>query len=236
MRATILILSLTVFLVSCNTSSKKSENSSSPLPHGTHKGTVNEVIQTPSYTYLLINESNGENWIAIPKTEVEEGQQVFYDEGLEMKNFQSKTLKREFETIYFVKGIRYEALESVDEAIRKNLNKTSETAKTDVEIEQPQGAKTIAYIFENKSSLSDTKVTVKGKIVKVNNGILNTNWVHIQDGSSFENSFDLTVTTDELYQVGDVVTFIGTIGLNRDFGAGYTYDVIMEDATKVISL
>ncbi|MBS2098800.1 hypothetical protein [Carboxylicivirga linearis] len=236
MRTTILIFSLTVFLASCNTSSKKSESTSDLLPLGTHKGTVSEVIQTPSYTYLLIKESMGENWIAIPKAEVKEGQQVFYDEGLEMKNFQSKTLQREFETIYFVKGIRNEALESVDEAIRKNINKSSGAAKTDIEIEQPQGAQSIAYIFENKSSLSDTKVTVKGKIVKVNNGILNTNWVHIQDGSSFENSFDLTVTTDELYQVGDVVTFIGTIGLNRDFGAGYIYNVIMEDATKVVSL
>jgi len=235
MRTTILILLLTVFLASCNTSSKKSD-SREQLPHGTHKGTVSEVIQTPSYTYLLIKESNGDNWIAIPKAEVEEGQQVFYDEGLEMKNFQSKTLKREFETIYFVKGIRNEALESVDEAIRKNLNKTSSIAKTDIEIEQPQGAQSIAYIFENKSSLSDTKVTIKGKIVKVNNGILNTNWVHIQDGSSFESNFDLTVTTEELCQVGDVVTFIGTIGLNRDFGAGYTYDVIMENATKVVNL
>jgi hypothetical protein len=31
--------------------------------------------------------------------------------------------------------------------------------------------------------------------------------------------------------VGDIVTFSGTIALDKDFGAGYKYEVIMENAT-----
>ena len=56
------------------------------------------------------------------------------------------------------------------------------------------------------------------------------NWIHIQDGSGDSNNFDLTITTQDQAKVGDVVTFEGTIGTKKDFGYGYLYEVIMEDA------
>ena len=58
-------------------------------------------------------------------------------------------------------------------------------------------------------------------------------WVHLKDGTGEEGTDDLTITTDETVIVGQVVTFEGTIVLNKDFGAGYKYDVIMQQAKKV---
>ena len=72
--------------------------------------------------------------------------------------------------------------------------------------------------------------TMRGKVTKVNSGILGKNWVHIQDGTEAEGNFDLTVTTQETAKVGDVVVVQGKITLNKDFGSGYKYDVIMEEA------
>ncbi|MEI7897164.1 MAG: hypothetical protein WCJ26_09020 [bacterium] len=57
------------------------------------------------------------------------------------------------------------------------------------------------------------------------------NWIHIQDGTEFSGKFDLTVTTDAEAAVGQTITLEGKITLNKDFGYGYAYEVLMEDAT-----
>lgn len=226
------IIALVLFLSSCQ-NSKNENKTEDQLPLGTHKAVVFDVIQTPSYTYLQVKEDGLENWIAIPQMAVNKGETIYYDGGLEMKNFESKALGRIFETVFFVQSIRYEAAKPVQEAIQEKMNKRTAVSKLDVSIEQPQGAVSVAGIFENKESLANKQVTVRGRIVKVNNGILGVNWLHIQDGSNYKGDFDLTITTNELFAVGDEVTFVGKLGLNKDFGAGYSYPVILEEATKV---
>ena len=80
--------------------------------------------------------------------------------------------------------------------------------------------------------MSEKTVSVRGTVVKVNIGILDRNWIHIQDGSGAAASKDndLTITTDAPAEVGDVITASGVLGTNRDFGAGYAYDAILEKA------
>lgn len=58
--------------------------------------------------------------------------------------------------------------------------------------------------------------------------IMNRNWVHLQDGSG--EGLDLTITTTENIPLGAIITLEGTIAMNKDFGAGYQYDIIMEGA------
>ena len=62
---------------------------------------------------------------------------------------------------------------------------------------------------------------------------MNKNWIHIQDGTDNSGKFDLTVTTDIEVKVGDTITLEGAIALDKDFGFGYKYEVIMEDAKLV---
>lgn len=92
----------------------------------------------------------------------------------------------------------------------------------------------ISDIYKNKDSLDKKQVTVKGKVVKVASGIMNRNWIHIQDGSgkAASKDNDLTVTTSkDLPNVGQTVTITGTLAKNKDFGSGYFYTVILEGAT-----
>ena len=56
------------------------------------------------------------------------------------------------------------------------------------------------------------------------------NWVHIQDGTKDAGKFDLTVTTQDSVKVGDVVIFEGVAAFNKDVGAGYFYEILLEDA------
>ena len=51
----------------------------------------------------------------------------------------------------------------------------------------------------------------------------------MQDGTSNSGEFDFTATTADVVKVGDVITIEGIITLDKDFGAGYLYDVIMEN-------
>ncbi len=107
----------------------------------------------------------------------------------------------------------------------------------DKPVTKAQGADgyTVAGLFAKKASLKDKKVEVRGKVVKVNKGIMGRNWLHLQDGtgSAAAANFDLTVTSQGVATVGQVVLIKGVLRLNKDFGSGYRYAVIVEDAKVV---
>lgn len=102
-------------------------------------------------------------------------------------------------------------------------------------IAKAEGGKTVAELYAGKDELAGQKVTVRGKVVKTNASIMDRNWLHVRDGSGDENTNDLTVTTAApLPKVGDTVVVTGQVALNKDFGMGYMYPVILEDATLTV--
>jgi hypothetical protein len=194
---------------------------------------VQEVIQASKYTYLKVKEKDRAFWIAIAKREIEAGETISYAGGLEMKNFESKDLQRTFETIYFVDKISDQpSVPAGHPSIEMPHGMKPVIDKKEISIEPIEGGITIGELFSNKDSYANKTVRIRGQVTKVNRAILGKNWVHLQDGTSGSGSFDLTVTTQEEVSVGDVVTFEGTIVLDKDFGAGYAYDVLMEEAKR----
>ena len=95
-------------------------------------------------------------------------------------------------------------------------------------------AKTIEAVYKDKAKLEGKQVTVKGKVVKVNNGIMGRNFLHIQDGTGGKDNNDLSVTSTQTAQVGDKVTIAGKVILNKDFGSGYNYPLIVEEASVTV--
>ena len=75
-------------------------------------------------------------------------------------------------------------------------------------------------------------MTIRGKVVKYNEGVMGKNWIHLQDGSgdAGQGTNDLTVTSLDAASVSETVTITGTVRTNKDFGSGYVYRVIVEDA------
>jgi hypothetical protein len=106
--------------------------------------------------------------------------------------------------------------------------------KVNVKVEPCEGCVTISDLLANKKSYSGKVVKVKGKVTKYNPEIMGKNWIHIQDGSEFEGGFDLTITTDKKVTLGDIVTFEGKIALDKDFGYGYIYSVLMEGGQPLL--
>ncbi|HET7784853.1 MAG TPA: nucleotide-binding protein [Myxococcales bacterium] len=93
----------------------------------------------------------------------------------------------------------------------------------------PQG-RTVAEIWSKRTALKDQKVTVRAKVVKATNGVMGKNWLHVKDGTGEGASSDLAVASDDTAGVGDTVLVTGVVHLDKDLGAGYHYDVIVEDA------
>ena len=106
-------------------------------------------------------------------------------------------------------------------------------AEVDVSgVAKAEGGKTVAEIYAEKDTLANQQVTFRGKVVKVNSGVMNMDWLHVRDGSGAEGSNDLTVTTTSqpTPKVGDTVLVKGTVATNKDFGMGYQYPVLVEQA------
>ena len=196
------------------------------------KGKVIDVIQTSNYTYCQMNVSGKVYWIAINKQEVKKGQTLYFEQGLEMRDFHSQELNRNFSLLYLVQHVSSKAQGQPSGYYASNVEAPKpKIVKNKVKIKPVKGSISIAELFAHKEKYAGKKVRIKGKVTKYNPEILGENWVHIQDGSEYNGHFDLTVTTQEQLSQGMIVTFEGKITLNKDLGYGYFYPVIMENAS-----
>jgi hypothetical protein len=218
------------------------------------KGKVLERLDAPPYSYLRIQSGKEEQWAAVPKAEVAKGAEVTVLNAMPMANFESKTLKRKFEVVYFGTlegsasaaaaagpGAGMAAGDGTPGGMAQQHARAAQgpTNVGDVKVPKATGAdaRTIAQIYAQKGALKEKAVTVRGKVVKFNPGIMGKNWVHIQDGTGKPNNDpnkadnDITVTTQDMTALGDTVVVKGTVRIDKDFGAGYAYPVIVEDAT-----
>lgn len=196
-----------------------------------HKVVVEEALNTEKYTYLKVKENGESFWIAIPKSPVEIGATYYYQGGLLKKNFASREYNRVFETIYLVSGISKQPAGSEGSAVDQALTQkhAPESVEPPTAVKRASGAIKISELIGNLSKYEGKSVKVTGKCMKINPMIMGRNWIHLQDGSA--NNFDLTITTTENIPLGEVVTLEGTVAVNKDFGAGYKYNVIVEGAT-----
>ena len=93
---------------------------------------------------------------------------------------------------------------------------------------------TVAALNQNKATLAGQTISAQGKVVKVNNGIMGRNFVHVQDGTGDATNNNLIVTSKQTASVGDQVTVSGVVVVNRDFGSGYAYPLLIEDASIAV--
>lgn len=200
-------------------------------------GKVSETLKAGGYTYICVEAKGKKTWFAVPTMPVTVGQEMTFPLGLEMKNFKSKTLNRTFESVYFADGpvSSQQGRENNAAPGHQKAPKPTTTSAEKISVKKVAGknAYTIAEVYAKKASLNEKPAVIKGKVVKVSSGIMGKNWVHLQDGTgdASKGANDLIATTLDSPAVGDVVTAKGTIFTNKDFGAGYKYDVIMEKAT-----
>ena len=222
----------------------------SQAPTKYFSGKVLETMNAGGYTYVHVDNGTEKIWAAAPQFEAKVGEKVTVPEGMPMKDYESKTLNRKFDVVYFVgaigKGDKPPAQMAAPVAPAGGSAPVEQTQLPEgahPKLDAAQAAKdskvsftgikkadkTVGDVFAGQAALGGKEVTVRGKVVKFSAQIMGKNWVHVQDGTGQAGSNDLTVTTADDAKVGDTVLVTGKITLKKDFGMGYKYDLIIED-------
>ena len=224
-------------LVQCKPNNEKTETAktveTAKENTNSHKIIVKEVLNANAYTYLLATEGEKEYWIAIPKTDVKVGKTYTYEGGMEMKKFESKDLKRTFESVFFVEGLIDPDAPAVTETTTIDPKNTIPDTELSKGITLAKGAISLHDLFSGRDKLEGKTVILTGKVIKFMPDIMSKNWIHLQDGTSFNGFNDITITSLEKVKVDDIVSLKGTVVLNKDLGSGYKYDILIEDAVVV---
>jgi hypothetical protein len=199
-----------------------------PPPGGDDiEGKILETMNSGGYTYAHLDHDGAKIWIAGPETKLAVGASLGKMAGTLMTDFRSNTLNRTFDRIYFVGAFPG----ATPAQATGSATVATAPAGADEKIAAAPNGKTVAAVWAATDALKGKPVIVRGKVVKLNNGIMGRNWVHLRDGTGANGTNDLLVTTQDVAKLGDVVTATGTIATKQDFGAGYAYDVIVENAT-----
>ncbi len=236
---------------------------------GDTSGTVLETMDAAGYTYIYVDSGAAKEWIAVPQTEITPGEKISYSQGMEMKDFYSKSLDRSFPSIIFSAGLvsdtpaaaapvadntstasgdsfaaavarEQQAVPAADPAMMAGTSGGSTGAIvpfTEATVQKATGENsyTVEEIFTDAKSLNGKTIRLRGKVVKFSANIMGRNWVHLQDGTGnpMNNTHDLVVTTTETVADDDIIVVEGTLAAEKDFGAGYKYAAIIEEA-KII--
>lgn len=204
-----------------------------PIPH---TATVKETMSSAGYTYIRVEEEGKSYWIALPETEVSVGETVSFYEQMLMENFNSRTLNRTFDRILFVeainKGSEMPTQAKAKASPNKEPIKTSNEPQTSVDQQPAVGRFTVEELFAQKDKLNGAVIELKGRVSKLSQQIMGTDWIHIEDGTGDKSNKTHKIivrTTQGGVNVGDELIAKGVLYVNKDFGHGYFYPVIIED-------
>lgn len=246
MRGTLSLLLIAAAAIGCNSNKSQAPVVAAPVQGApapqaqapaaglSITGKLLERIEASPYCYLRIKTASGEVWAAVPETKVEKGAEVTVAGAMIMRDFESKTLKRTFAEVYFgtLAPAGGAAAAPVANPHGTTAPATGPVAVGKVEKASGADARTVAEVWAQKGALKDKTVSVRGTVVKYSAGIMGKNWIHLQDGSgdAKAGTNDITVTSNDATAKGDTITIKGVLRTDKDFGSGYSYQVLVEDA------
>jgi len=104
-----------------------------------------------------------------------------------------------------------------------------------VDASKAPNGKRVAQVFAERSALDQERVSVRGVVVKLMEGILGKTYLHLQDGSGSAEGGDndLTLTTTQTFSLGETVEVEGLLVIDQDVGAGYSYPALLTEVTRV---
>ena len=197
-------------------------------------GKVTDVLEAAGYTYAEVDTGKEKVWAAATTTPLNVGDMVAFTTEMMMQNFHSSTMNRDFPIIYFVNRFITDdasqadattAMASPHGAIKSTFTATATAIEG---INKVEGGNTIAEIHADKQKFNGKAIRVRGQVTKYNANVVGKNWLHIRDSSTLD---DLTITTANTAAIDAIVVVEGKLTLDKDFGYGYIYPLIVEDAS-----
>lgn len=212
----------------------------SQISTGRFVGNVVETMNAGNYTYVALERGGEKVWAAGPQTTVAIGDEIAIGLQMRMDNFHSDSLDRTFPALYFVGELHptgeHTASGGHGQPAGAGSPGGAAARPNDDSVDKPEGGYRVAEVWDRRNDLADREVILRGRVVKYNAGILDRNWLHIQDGSGDPElgNHDVTITTDQTASIGDLVTVKGVVSLDKDFGSGYRYAVLVEGAEVTV--
>jgi hypothetical protein len=242
----LIIAIVAVLLSACSDPEAKTEQATTAVPPepseavqsvaGARAGTVLETMDAAGYSYLHVDSGDETFWAAAPTTEVQVGDNVVVPAGMPMQDFHSSALDRDFDVVYFVEGVEIggaapipTSLPTGHPPVGEDADAMDSSVSAD-EIPMVDGGHRVGDIIAKSDELAGRSVSFRGEVVKFNSNIMGSNWLHVQDGTGEPGKNDLTVTTADVVEVGQTVVVTGVVATDKDFGFGYAYDILVEDA------
>lgn len=222
-----------------------------------HVANVLETMNGGGYTYAKVDEGGNVYWIAGPQSNITVGTSISFIEQMVMTDFTSKALNKTFDNLVFVSAIVGDSkstqgsatapAQTSDDA-HKNCDHSKELtldatpvaaahtsapapAPASIKVAKNKDGYSVEELYTKKDSLNSKSIKINAQVVKVSKNIMKKDWIHLQDGSGSAGTNDIIATSvNSTVNVGDIVTTTGTIKTNADFGYGYKYSVIIEEA------
>jgi len=217
-----------IFACASEASAGETQQPASSMLHGK----VTDIHEAAGYTYAEVDTGRDKVWAAATTTPLQLGDMVSFTTGMPMKNFHSNAMNRDFPVIYFVDRFitakSGQAGRTTAMASPHGKNESAPAAEAVEGINKVEGGNTIAEIYDGKRNLDGKAVRVRGKVTRYTAGVMGKNWLHIRDSSTLD---DLAVTSGDTAAVDAVVIIEGKLALDKDFGNGLVYPLIVEDAT-----
>jgi GW (Gly-Tryp) dipeptide domain len=203
-----------------------------------HTVVATETLNTKKYVYINVTEEGKQFWIATAKQPIDIGKTYYYRSPLLKTNFESREHNRVFDTIYLVSNLvshnhgtgNLKADFSETNTTPESSQKQAIETHTNTPITH-KGSIKIAELVANPKQYEGKTVQLSGRVTKVNPNIMNRNWLHLKDGS--KDDYDLVITSNTFVPEGETITIKAKVSLNQDFGAGYRYDLILEDGILI---
>ncbi|MEK6201913.1 MAG: DNA-binding protein [Desulfobulbaceae bacterium] len=225
-------------------------------------GKVVETMNSGGYTYMNVDTGNAQQWVAVPESEVKVGDEISYHDGMVMSNFTSKSLNKTFDAVVFSSGLAGQeppqpdagstaGADSFAGAVQGETPPAAAQTMTEsggslgamapfdeIKVEKAAGENgyTVEEVFTNSAKLDGKTIRVQGKVIKFSPNIMGMNWIHLQDGTGdpLKSTHDLVITTSaESPKDKETITIEGIVRANKDFGSGYSYVVMVEEAKIV---
>lgn len=209
------------------------------------EGVVLSTQDASRYTYIKYKTADGkELWAAVSQTRLNKGDKIKLINAQPMMNFESKSLKKRFDKIYFAEGVIVNGKQNASnphkmegampkDGIHSGKNPHISENITNVDtskVKKLNGGVTVKEILDNPANFKGKTVKLRAVVVKFLPDIMKMNWVHLKDASTDK---DITMTTKEKFKVGDTVEVQGVVAVDKDFGFGYYYKVLIEGGKRI---
>jgi len=212
-----------------------SDSSPENSPNAEHRVVVLDTLQSSRYSYLKVKEGEKEFWLATMRSNFQLNEEYSFSKGLYKTDYYSTEFDRSFDEIYLVSQLRPLFSGSQKQALDQMFKGGQQAPEAGVKISEAdfdrEGSIKIKELIQNSENYINKEVQITAKVTKINANIMDRHWLHLKDGSF--DTFDLVATSQTAVPAGHIVTLKATLHQDVDFGAGYTYNLILENAEVI---